>query len=214
MEKLAAQFAEDLHRNGLRELGSFAISPKDSLPIKNGSLVLLGPDEPMFWDIFQSSGEYSDGQPDPMDRWSKRVIDAIAAQARGHALYPFGGPPFQPFYSWALRSGQAFASPISLLVHAQAGLFVSFRGAIALPWALQQRHEQSPCSTCATQACMSACPAGAFQDGYDVAACKEFLHTPDGNDCMTMGCAARRACPINQGQRNPAQAAFHMDAFL
>ena len=43
------------------------------------TITLIGPDEPRFWAIFTQSDEYRDGAPDPMDRWSRRVISAVAA---------------------------------------------------------------------------------------------------------------------------------------
>ncbi|KJZ19474.1 ferredoxin [Loktanella sp. S4079] len=196
-------------------LGGFAINAQDDLPINCGSVLLIGPDEPRFWPEFIRSAEYQDGAPDPMDRWSKRQLNRIAVIHNGHAIFPSDGPPFAPFYSWALRTGLAWASPIGLLVHAQAGLFVSFRGALAVPWDVEFDSIQSPCSSCATKPCQSSCPVGAFsKDGYDVAICKNHLTTPAGLDCMTQGCAARRACPIGQDRRIPDQSAFHMDAFI
>lgn len=179
-----------------------------------GTLVLIGPDEPAFWPVFEASAEAQDGAADPLDRWSKRVLTDIAQGCDGTALFPFGGPPFQPFFTWALRTDRFWASPIGFLVHDTAGLFVSFRGAILLPDALPHAAGVQPCTTCAGAPCKTACPVGAFDAGYDVAACKSHLATPAGQDCMTTGCRARRACPVGQGHRLPAQAAFHMKAFL
>lgn len=180
-----------------------------------GTLAMIGPDEPSFWDHFAQSPEYLDGQADAMDRWSKRVLDQVAETVDGKAYYPFGGPPFHPFFTWALATGRFWSSPINFLVHDTAGLFVSFRGAI---W-LDQPHVATtppakPCDTCETQPCKSACPVDAFADGYDVDACKTHLASSDGTPCMSTGCAARRACPVGQGRRQADQAAFHMKAFL
>jgi hypothetical protein len=48
-----------------------------------------------------------------------------------------------------------------------------------------------------------------------VAACVGHLETPAGAECMAEGCRARRACPVGTDYRyEPAQAAFHMRAFL
>ncbi len=178
------------------------------------TLLLVGPDEPGFWNKFTQSPIYQDGQPDPLDRWSKSVLDPIARQRGGIALYPSDGPPYQPFYTWALRTGRSWASPIGFLVHDQAGLFASYRGALLLPWEMNATPSQRPCDICADQPCKAACPVDAFAQGYDVDACKSHLRNAAGQDCMTKGCAARRACPVGQGKRLPAQAAFHMEAFL
>lgn len=198
---------------GLMSLGHCSVHQSDGLDHDHGTLILLGPDEPAFWGLFSTSPEYLDGKPDPMDRWSLRVIGGIAASAGGIAYYPFGGPPFQPFYTWALRSGRAWASPIGFLVHDTSGLFASYRGAVWVPATLAPEIGQSPCDTCPAL-CKTACPVDALGDTYDVKTCKDFLGTDAGTPCMTTGCAARRACPIGASRRLPAQAAFHMEAFV
>lgn len=191
---------------GLRTLGD--------CPDGDATITLIGPDEPRFWDIFCASPEYSDGAEAPMDRWSKRVISEIAAAHQAEPLFPFGGPPFAPFFTWAKQTGRFWASPIGFLVHDDAGLFVSFRGAIRWTSAARLGTTQQPCLTCDGQPCATACPVGAFNDGYDVAACKAHVSSDAGLDCRANGCLARRACPVGQGNRLPAQAAFHMEAFL
>lgn len=194
------------------EMGHCAVTPDDGLTHDGGTLVLLGPDEPAFWATFTDSSEYQDGQSDPMDRWSQRVIDEIAKTAGGVAYYPFGGAPFLPFYTWALRTGRAWASPIGFLVHDIAGLFASYRGAVWLPEKRETMSAVQPCLTCDAR-CRPACPVGAFNHGYDVAACKSHLNTERSVPCLTQGCQARRACPVGADRRLDAQAAFHMEAF-
>ncbi len=179
------------------------------------TILLLGPDEPGFWSHFRSSPEYQDGLADPMDRWSLRVISQWAKELGAQPLFPFVGPNFKPFFRWALNSGQAFPSPVSLLVHAEAGLFISYRGALALPWQIElPASVPAPCAACADQPCQSACPVGALNiTGYDVPACKRDLDRL-GNDCMTRGCAVRRSCPQSQQHPRPEpQSAFHMRDF-
>lgn len=206
--------AAALAAHGLAPMGHFSIAPQDDLPLPQGSVILIGPDEPRFWPIFTQSAQYHDRAPDPLDRWSRAVLDPLADQFIGHAMYPFGGPPYRPFQNWALRTGRAWTSPIGFLVHDRAGLFVSYRGALVVPWAIPSMTSDKPCETCTGEPCKTACPVGAFDVGYDVAACKGWLGSADGTPCLTTGCAARRACPVGQDLRLPAQAAFHMEAFL
>ncbi len=42
------------------------------------SIVILSPAEPDFWPHLKRQPEYADGQPDPIDRWSVRVIGEMA----------------------------------------------------------------------------------------------------------------------------------------
>ena len=180
------------------------------------TVVLLGPHEPGFWATFSGSPEYADGAPDPLDRWSKRVIRPLAQAWGGAALFPSDGPPFAPFFRWAQESGRAWPSPVPFLVHDRAGLMVSYRGAVRLPghWALPAAGP-SPCASCPDKPCRRACPVNALSPKfYDLEKCHEYLDTTPGRDCMTQGCAARRACPLSTTYgRLPQQSEFHMRAF-
>jgi hypothetical protein len=209
-----AEIAAQALPHGLAPLGAFHPAPEDGAPEGCGTLVLLGPDGPDFWPTFLASAEYRDGAPDPLNRWSERVVGALARAFGAQPLFPFGGPPWQPFTAWARRSGEAWPSPVGLLVHARLGLFVSYRGALALPARLElPTPGPRPCEGCAAP-CLGACPVGALAGGdYDLAACHGWLDTVPGDDCLMRGCAVRRACPVGQGLRPEAQSAFHMAAF-
>lgn len=197
-----------------RQLAVMGVVQND-LPEGVASLVLLGPREPGFWDVFTAAPEYRDGQPDPLDRWSARVVGELAAGLGARAFFPFGGPPWQPFTRWARASGRAHPSPVGLLVHDEAGLWLSYRGALGLTERIEAPPPPpNPCASCRDKPCPSACPVDAFAGAtYDVAGCKADLDRP-GNDCMARGCAVRRACPVGREHgRREAQSAFHMRAF-
>ncbi len=201
--------------HGLMVSGALQTGASDRFEARHRSIVLISPDEPAFWARFRDSAEYADGADDPLDRWSKRVIGAMAVALDGIAVFPSDGPPYHAFQQWAVRSGRAFASPVGLLVHDIAGLFVSYRGAIALPFKVEQPDLPAgqPCEGCA-QPCVVACPVGALTArGYDVAGCKAHLDAATGTDCQMGGCRVRRACPVGQDRRAAVQSAFHMQAF-
>lgn len=197
-----------------------SISPPKGLFIsghcRQGSetIALISPDEPEFWAVFTASPEYDDGAPDPMDRWSKRVIGAWARQIGASAAFPSDGPPYPGFFAWALASGRFWQSPVGMLVHDRMGLFASFRGAVILPGGLPPAEPTAnPCETCA-KPCLTACPAGAFTPSYQTERCHDWLDLPQGNICLSQGCLVRQACPISQGcGRLPQQSAWHMRHF-
>jgi len=209
--------------HGLVWRGAFHPAPRDSVPALPGgapaaTLVLLGFVGMAGWATFAEADEAADGAPDPLDRWSRRVVSALAEAADGAALFPFGGPPWLPFQRWAQRAEPVHASPLGLLIHPRWGLWHSYRGAVALRERLDLpplADAPHPCETCVGRPCLGACPVGAFaQGGYDVDACVRHIAAPAGRDCMAEGCAARRACPVGTEHRQTADAAgFYMRAF-
>lgn len=206
---------ETLAAHHLTVLGGFHPNDADGTPPGTQTLLLLGPAEPGFWPHLTAQPEWQDGQADPVDRWSRRVIGRIACDLGAKALFPFGGPPYHPFYRWALRTGRVWDSPVRLLVSADQGLMVSFRGALALKDRIGiPVPVAKPCDDCA-KPCLSACPAEVLgEKGYDVPGCRSFLDTSEGAACLGGGCLVRRACPVSQGYaRLPEQSAYHMRRF-
>lgn len=195
--------------------GGFHPVDGDDLPDWAQTLVMIGPAEPGYWAHLTAQPEWLDGTPDPVDRWSRRVLGGLACDLGGKAYFPFGGPPWRPFYRWALRTGQAWDSPVRLLVQAQAGLMVSYRGALVLRERLDlPAPVPRPCDTCA-QPCLSACPVGALGgSGYDVPACRDWIKQPEGAACMSGGCMVRLSCPISKTYGRLAEhSAYHMRQF-
>lgn len=209
---------------GLVLLGAFHPEAADAVPaLSDGracrTLLLVGNVGGSLWTRFSAAPEAGDGAADPLDRWSARVIGALAAAAGGEALFPFGGPPYLPFQRWAKRGAPLGQSPLGMLIHPDYGLWHAYRGAIALAEALPlppRDPRPSPCESCAGRPCLSACPVDAFTaTGYDVTACAAHVAGPDGGDCFERGCRARRACPVGRDRHYPAaQARFHMAAFI
>lgn len=179
------------------------------------TIVLISPDEPGFWSHVTAQPEFADGAPDPLDRWSARVIGALAPDFHARALFPFTGPPWQPFVSWAIASGQSVASPVHLMCHSRMGLWASVRGALALPGHLPlPAPAANPCTDCPAP-CTTACPVAALgPDSYDTEVCHAHLDSAAGAPCRDLGCLARRACPVGESYgRLPTQSAWHMRQF-
>lgn len=191
---------------------SFHLTPLGGFQSDGYTTVLLAPLEPGFWSHVSQDPQFSGS--DPLDRWSAWAVTEIAAQMGARAVFPFGGPPFQPFISWALQSGACWQSPVGLLVHKQAGLLVSYRGALIFDLLVDlPEPSASPCDTCDDKPCLTACPVGALgANGYDVPRCKD--HIPSDPVCAA-GCRVRLSCPVSQSYPRAAeQTAFHMAAFM
>ena len=204
---------------GLAWRGAFHPGEDSGLPDSElGTVVLLGFVGRVNWAAFAASPEAGDGRADPLDRWSRRVVDGLARRLAARALFPFDGPPWLPFQRWAQKAEPLHRSPLGMLIHPDWGLWHSWRGALGfrehveLP---EPDRRPSPCDDCKDKPCLTACPVTAFtRAGYDVAACGAHLAAPAGQSCIEEGCAARLACPIGEAHRYaPEQSAFHMRAF-
>jgi len=174
------------------------------------------------WQQFSQSREYADGMPDPMNRWTKRILDRLADINSCDVFYPFE-EPYWPFQRIARKAAGISPSPLGILIHPEFGLWHAFRGLLVF----DEKHEFSieikamrvvsdtlnhPCNTCADKPCLTACPVGAFTgERLDVAACFTHLDNDESPDCMSQGCRARCACPVAKDHEySPEQLAFHM----
>jgi len=206
-----------LQSSGLKILGCLHTEEKSTL-------VLIGNAGPDMWRAFAAS-DCDPGNPNPLDDWSRRTIEEIAErlsndlQCPTSALFPFDGPPYHPFQRWAVRSGNAFPTPIGPLVHPVYGMWHAYRGALCIERLLElpvNDVSTSPCATCADKPCLKTCPVGAVTtEGYDVPACLDLLEKEPVGECASTGCMARKACPVGREFiYEEAQARFHMEKFL
>ena len=225
-----ASLERALALHGLRLRGGWVPAPNDALPSLPGDrsaavVWMVGQVGSECWPVFAASSFFSDGQPDPMDRWSKSIGNALAQELGGRAIYPSDGPPYRPFQQWAARAEPVLQSPIMLQIHPEFGLWHAFRFALALPELRPEDAREisraaqlaSPdlCLSCNGQPCLNACPVQAFTGStYEVDTCANHLHRAQGQLCMQTGCQARLACPVAVEYRYvPEHAAFHMAAF-
>jgi len=210
---------------GLQLIGFFSVTNEDGVPditenVPARTLLMIGNGGSSMWPVFSCSKEFFDGQPDPLDRWSRRVGCLLAGKLGGRVIFPFEGPPHQPFLHWAGKTGLAVSSRLSLYIHKKYGLWHAYRFALAVPGifetATTETRFQSPCLDCSDQPCLDVCPVDAFEGGsYQVDLCVDFLVSDTDSACRSLGCEARRACPVGKAFKYSAeQARFHMDAFV
>jgi ferredoxin-like protein FixX len=179
------------------------------------SVVLIGTVGGEGFDAFRRGRR---DEPDPMDRWARRVIDPIAAGLGAKPAYP-NDKPYPPFQRWAMRAEDVYPSPLGLLIHPEHGLWHAYRGALLFSGRVDglpvRSGRRSPCETCEAKPCLAACPVGAFTGtSYDVAACAGHLRADAEPRCLSLGCRARAACPVGVASRyGDEQVRFHMRAF-
>jgi hypothetical protein len=210
-----------VERTGLVPRGALSLrdDERDGALVDIRTIVLAGMAGRDGWSAFAASPEASDGFGDPLERWSRRLIEGLARELGAKALFPFDGPPFWPFQQWARRAEPVHPSPIGILIHPRYGLWHSYRGALGFREAFdipELKDGASPCDSCTGRWCLKTCPVGAFSGaGYDVAACVGHLQSAAGGDCMSGGCRARRACPVGaEHAYGLEQANFIIRAFL
>ena len=85
-----------LDKKSLDIVGYFNPDVSDNVCSKVRTILLIGPKEPYFWDLFKKSREYKNKKENPLDRWSKKTIKEIAIKFDARSYFLFE-EPFQPF---------------------------------------------------------------------------------------------------------------------
>ena len=160
-------------QHGLVVRGGFVVDEADNVPcIEYGvaalTLVLFGNAGSSLWACFSDSNEYADGLPDPLNRWSKRIGQQMAAQLSGQALFPFDSMPYHPFIDWAKKAESLRCSKLGMLIHPRYGLWHAYRFAIALPDVISELNAQHTdddiCQRCVGQPCLNGMSSGGVYD--------------------------------------------------
>ena len=170
--------------------------------------------------VFGTAPESRDGRPDPLDRWSRRVLDEIAAELDADTAFPFGDPPYWPFLDWSRRAEPLWPSPVGLHVHARIRALVFLPGGAHIPRAsgtapcVEKPH--APATVAPTSpASIPARPMHSGTGSMMPGAVWINVRSEEGEACRTGGCLVRRACPVGVAFiPEPERAAFHMQAFL
>lgn len=220
---------EQLDKLGMSIFGRLELStdltPDNSDNYSNLDALLIGNVGGAMWKAFEASKELSDGAKNPMDRWTRRVIDDLIKTLSAEAVYPFDRPLW-PFQRIAQSATGVQASPLGLFIHPEYGLWQAYRALIIfgrnekLPSQFSSFVDKAeilihPCDECEAKPCLSACPVAAF-DGVSLSTQKCFSHIDSmvEPNCMSIGCRSRDACPIGAEYRYPeAQIQFHMASF-
>jgi ferredoxin len=194
-------------------------------PGANGALIVASGGRDLFA-RFRAAPEPRDGQPNPLDRFTRAGISAAAAEALrdltgGHRLlFPFTDSlPALPFQRLGRAAGLGGPGPLGLQIHPVFGPWWAYRGLIALALSDAAWAGSGPgvalgdgCAGCPAP-CVDACPAGAVRRaGFSVVDCHaRRLASPD----CRLSCVARIRCVRGPEHRyTDEQLAFHMAASM
>ncbi len=153
----------------------------------------------------------------PLDTWSREVIDDVAEETGTLAAYP-SDKPYLPFQQWAMRAEGLKPSPLGVLMHPEYGLWHAYRGALLFDIELPIQPPETVnhlCDACIGKPCLKGCPVNAYSEaGFAYQECLAHVRGAYGEVCRTGGCRDRNACPYGTAYRYPAGVqAFHMAAF-
>jgi epoxyqueuosine reductase len=179
--------------------------------------LVIGDGGPTFFARFRALG--TDQGPDPLDRYTTRVLPAALARAlegtgvRFSVHYPFSPAPLLPVQRLGEAAGLPPAGPLGIQIHPQFGPWWAYRGFAVLSAPLPAAPPPAPPCTGCPAPCIAACRGQAVTHaGLEVSRCTD--HRLVDPACQ-LSCAARLACIVGPDQRYPDdQLGFHMSASL
>lgn len=214
------QVAGALERLGLTLVGwrDLADLPTECLlgddGSRDGSLVVIGNRGGDFWRLMRADGRLEGEHP--LDRVSEEVTADVLDSAqlpRRELLYPISGSALVNLPKLLDALEWQYPSPLGMGIHARYGLWQAVRAvwwlADSAPVVTHSGPAPDLCATCASQACVSACPASAVRTGDqpDLNACADYRFEDDSRCAST--CLARLACPIAPEHRYGADQMAH-----
>jgi hypothetical protein len=180
------------------------------------------------WQTFQQSVFYKDQLPDPLDRWTRSVLEKLASKTGSGLALPFDSP-FPPFQEWAKRASGISNSPLGILMHPEFGLWFGLRGVFFFEVNVENQEvnkliqlrisDENLCDKCIEKPCLSHCPVNAFdKTGLNVETCfshlEKTINLSFQPDCLSNGCVARDACPVGTHHKYcDEQLQFHMNSY-
>ena len=221
-DKIIESATAALAPHGLILRGGFDFHPGEDAPPgpsrTAGAILLVGQAGFAAWPHFRAwlAGQPK-APPDPLDAWSREVVEKAASAVGARAAFPFD-KPYLPFQRWAMRAEGLKPSPLGILMHPEYGLWHAYRGALLFDRPLGLTPHSPPahlCDSCVEKPCLHACPVKAYSvSGFAYQPCLGHVRSPAGKACRATGCLARNACPFGRAYRYPADMqAFHMAAF-
>jgi len=193
------------HVFNLADIPAQLLEPLKPTP-QEKQLILFGHAGRRLWECVQA--ERGD-EKHPVDEYSVRTVQRWIAQAipdaRTRFAFPIGLPTGQHVGLQRLGTlaGWHHPSPFMVGIDAQWGSWFAYRAVILTDTELPATEPVDygyPCITCASKACITACPGRALDSGtMDFRACQT-ERLKEGSPCA-LGCCARQACPVGAEHR-------------
>jgi hypothetical protein len=212
-----------LARAGLSLCGGLPIAAYDSLvsppwrsaglaPGARGALV-VGNAGRALWERFLESPDRALAD-DPLDRYTRRVLDAAASHWDPAAVVAFYADRregvYLPIVALARRAGFGTPGRVGVLIHPEYGPWIAIRAVLLVPESLVEESvaPYDPCTGCPAP-CASACVGLAVgARGLDARRCYD---TRLADPACAGACAARSACVVGRAHAYaPEQLAHHM----
>ena len=165
-------------------------------------LILIGHGGRTLWERVKAAGLATEH---PIDEFTRaRVAEWLAAQLPGVAhelVYP-GDTPVG-LQALGRLAGWHHESPFRVGVNAAWGSWFAYRAVLLVDADLPESVPQagaSPCATCPSQPCVTACPASALSDrDFSLQKCVAYRRQQDSRCRVT--CVARTSCPVRPEHR-------------
>ena len=173
-------------------------------------LILIGHRGGTMWQHVSQTGMAG---PDPIDQFTRTQVTAWLEREHPTRRYCFvyPGPTVLGLQRLGTLAGWHHPSPFMVGIDPEWGSWFAYRAVVLADTQLPptpRRVGASPCDTCASRVCVSACPAGALTNGFDLKSCLAYRGSP-GSACQDR-CVARNTCPVGADHRySDAQIRYH-----
>ena len=186
------------------------------------SAVVVGNGGRAFHEAFHTSRESADRAPDPIDTFTRRILERVVSLldqsgSTSRALFPWEryGGEYADFVALGRVSGMGRESRLALLLHPRYGPWMALRAVILTTLEIPPTSPLAgfdPCRRCSAP-CAAVCHGGALDGGrFSVSAC--FQGRVQHAACRQR-CDARRACVLGRDHAYlPLWEAHHMSASL
>lgn len=172
----------------------------DTAPFRQ--LILIGHGGKALWECVKTAGNVG---ADPIDEYSVGAIERCFAEHLPGNRYRIVFPGEQPIALQQLGklAGWHHATPFMVGIDPEWGSWYAYRAVVLAdthfcPFLAVDRNRA--CDSCQTRPCVSACPAGAMNDGgFALEKCIAYRKRDDSSCQHT--CLARTACPVGNEHR-------------